>query len=672
MLESEKNNFKWSILLLAVVGFCLYFNSLGNGFVWDDKYLIEDNEFIRDFSHIQGIFTHHLFYFSRLPVMHYYRPLQTLTYLLDYQVWKLNPLGYHLVNVSLHVFNAILMFYLVTLVSGRRKLAFLASLIFLIHPLHNAAVAYVSGRADLLVTALMLSSLIFFVKFVISGQSQFGFYSGALILFFIALLTKEISLLLVVWLFLIYSFVNPDSRKAGFRNQLLLISPFLIIGGIFQLHNLIAVEDIFLPPNLSTFSWLKLFTWLKIVFLYLGMIFAPFNLHMERATPIISSLSSSLVPVLLAGAVAIGFMMRKLYRHSRVSFFGLAWFFLSLIPVYFSMYFNSVLYGKHLAIMAEHWLYLPMIGFAVFCASEVEIINARRRSAIKIPVNAALILLLFFYMFQTARMNYVWRDNETLFKNTLKFAPYSYKPYVLLGQFYARQGKTDQAIAVFRQGLIQNPEASQLYLNLGIAFDRKKDGGRAISAYRKAIELNPLNFYALNDLGVMYAVARQMDKAKEEWRKACEANPEFELSHRNLLLAYKNDPAIKKCREQLAKDPSNPELSRQLAEAYFSRGIYPEAMETLHKILAAHPRDGLSYNALGFMSIKLRRFKEAERYFKKAIEVAPDLWEAYNNLASLYATKGRYRQARALWEKVLQAVPDNKVAADNLVKLGKN
>lgn len=668
MLCSDKLHTKKMIFFVVATGLCLYLNTLGNGFVWDDKYLIEDNLFIRDFSHLKEIFTKHLFYFLRQPAVHYHRPLQILTYLIDHQIWNLNPFGYHLTNVLLHILNSVLIFCFVETLFRMRKIAFFASLLFLIHPLHNAAVAYISGRADPLVTVLILSSTISFMKFIVHGQRPAFYYFLALILFCLSLFTREIAILLPLLLIVVYLFVNTGKKTNGLWNFSFLILPFLIIGYIFAKYIFLGEEDMFLAPNLTSISWLRVLTWFKAVFIYLRIIFLPINLHMERTTSIIDSFGDPLVPFLFLGIVAIGIIMKLVYKHSRISFFGLVWFFLTLIPIFFAMYFKTHILSNNLVIMAEHWLYIPLIGFAIFLASEIEIIQEKCPVIIRSVANTIFILLMIFYVLQTIQMNYIWRNNESLFKNTLKYSPYSYKPYVWLGQIYLRQGKTDKAIALFRDGLAKIPAAPRLYVDLGRAYESKKEKGLAIEAYHKAIELDPLDFLARNNLGVLYAATRQIDKAKEEWKKAFEANPEFEFPHHNLLVANKNDPAIKKYQKLLEKDPLNLNLNLELAGYYFSLGLYPEAIAVLKSCLTLAPRDPVAYNLLGFISLQLRYFKAAERYFKKAIEVSPNFLEPYNNLAALYATLGKPRLAREFWEKALLIDPNSNLVKDNLKK----
>lgn len=666
MGRNKQINSGWAIFLLLVAGLAIYSNSLANGFVWDDRFLIVNNQFIRGFSHIKEIFTYHLFYFSRLPIMRYYRPVQAISYIFDYQIWKLIPFGYHLTNILLHILNTILMFYLIVVNFNKKRVAFWASLLFLIHPLHNAAVAYVSGRADLLVVCFMLLGMICFAKSLVDSPNKIYYYVFSLLLFFVSLFTKEISLLLPILLILLYQTTDINPKSKGLPNIFINIAPFLIIGFVFLRCSFLFTEEVFIPHNLSIVSWSRLLTWIKVIFIYLGLVFLPLNLHMERAATIVSSLKDPLVVFLIIGVLAVGVIMRGIYKQSKVSFFGISWFFIATTSIFFSMYFNTTMLNRNLVIMAEHWLYLPLIGFTVFIAGGLEIILERSLVVFKRAISAILVLAAFFYSFQTVKINYVWRDDESLFKNILRYAPYSEKPYLVLGQLYISKGDFDQAIALFRKGLAANPAGAALYTNLGIALERKSDLVSAVEAYKQAIRFDPSAYEAYNNLGVIYVKSGQTDKAKEQWRMALKVNPDFDLAYNNLVVAYKKDKTIKRYKAQLEKDPLNLKLNQELAGYYISIGIYPEAIEVLKKCLDFAPQDGLAYNMLGFINIKFGYFKEAEIYFKKAIEVSPNLVLPYNNLASIYAIRGKLKQAKEIWEKALQIDPNSDLIKDNL------
>ena len=134
------------ILLILTIG--VYSNTLKNGFVFDDYFIIIDNIFIKDWKNLSGLLSKD--YFSRSGEATY-RPVVTLSYFVDYSLWGLKPYGYHLTNVLIHSVNAVLVFLFVLLLIKGRRAAFLAALLFAVHPVLTEAVNAISLREDLLI-----------------------------------------------------------------------------------------------------------------------------------------------------------------------------------------------------------------------------------------------------------------------------------------------------------------------------------------------------------------------------------------------------------------------------------------------------------------------------------------------------------------------------------------
>lgn len=156
-----------SIAIIIVFTFAAYANSLGNDFIWDDEFLVRDNMYIRSFSHLKDIFTSYLASSSG-NINNFYRPLQDLSYMIDYFFWGYDPMGFRLTNIILHSLCAALIYILMARILGDYRPALLAGLFFGVHPINTEAVTYIAGRADPLYLVFFLSSFILFLK-VIGG-----------------------------------------------------------------------------------------------------------------------------------------------------------------------------------------------------------------------------------------------------------------------------------------------------------------------------------------------------------------------------------------------------------------------------------------------------------------------------------------------------------------------
>ena len=148
--------------LIVAATLLVYANALGNAFLWDDHFLVVGNTAIKHWANVATIFVHPLF--PDAIGSRYYRPLQTLTYLLDYQLWGLRPWGFHLTNMLLHAGTAVLLYRLGLVVLRDARAALAGALLFAVHPIHTEAVTYVSGRSDPLAAFLMLAAALWFVR----------------------------------------------------------------------------------------------------------------------------------------------------------------------------------------------------------------------------------------------------------------------------------------------------------------------------------------------------------------------------------------------------------------------------------------------------------------------------------------------------------------------------
>lgn len=335
-----------SLFVIAGLGFLVYSNSLKGEFIWDDNWLVKDNAAIQHWSGIPKIFLRGI----ESGIEYSYRPLQAITYLIDHSLWGLKPFGYHLSNIFFHVLAAISLYGLIYVLFQDWLLAFLTSAFFVVHPVHTEAVSYIAGRSDSLALLFMLVVIILYVK-TLESKNRWC-YVLALVSYLGALLSREHSVVLPVVLLLYHYAFKKKFWAKGFIPVLLVTLTYIFLR-VTLLKPLLYVAQ-----NLSTL-WQRIPGFFVALSTYLRLLVLPVHLHMEYGSNVFSISEPRSAGGFLLLLSALFYILKEKRRRS-LGFFSVSWFFLTLLPV-------SNLYPIN-AYMAEHWLYLPSVGFFLIVA----------------------------------------------------------------------------------------------------------------------------------------------------------------------------------------------------------------------------------------------------------------------------------------------------------------
>ena len=528
-LKNRKIIIILAMLILAAT-FLVYFNCLKNGFIWDDKYLIVNNSQIKSFSHLSNVFKTCVGYGSDNP-NNFYRPMQELSNMTDYFFWKKNPMGFHLTNVLLHSFAAILVYLFIFYLSGNITIAALCGLLFGIHPINTEAVTYIAGRADMLYSIFFLSSLILFIRYVNHMVEQVKANTLlilSLVCFIFSLLSKEASIVLPLIIFAyIYIILKNSLAEDTYRNIRNLWIPYAIIVAVyFLLRSTVFDFSSFMPPSMfdviSKFSFpIRLFTFFKAVVNYYLLLMFPIGLHMERIIDVTKQIfepNAILAFLIVSATIASGFI---LYRKNRLISFFIFWFFINLLPVSNIYPINSFI--------AEHWLYMAALGYFFILAFLLHNTYIKNTSKmLKLLIVLLTTTLLITYSFLTIKRNMDWRNEITFFKNTLKYSPKNARLHLALGNAYYEKKKVEDAIKQYKKVISIKKDYAMGYSNIGAAYMTQKKFVEAEKYLKKAAQLRfnfPFVHYAL---GIIYY----------NTNRANEAIPELELSIKQMPNYY--------------------------------------------------------------------------------------------------------------------------------------
>ncbi|TVM03638.1 MAG: hypothetical protein CV087_04250 [Candidatus Brocadia sp. WS118] len=752
MISSYQNKVYLHTIPIGIIVFLTiitYLNCLPNQFVYDDTSTIVDNQLIRHWGNLKGLFNQDYFKYSGELT---YRPLVTLSYIFDYSLWHLNPLGYHIVNVVLHAMNVILIYFLLFFIfryfdtrtgqsvnnplasppssdfqgynTGKTEitrkalpqagLASLTSTLFAVHPITTEVVNGISYREDLIATAFLLASFLFFVLcqervmpqnppiFLAGGNNPKGFAvpqafsKGTMFLsvsafttYFFALLSKESAIVLPALVFCFIMIFTADAPANGHSSRFFSLgraalktmrTPFLLgyLGisilyltvRFFILHN--PGEKIGYPEG-SFF--INALTMTKVLGRYLTTVFLPFNLNADYhvlylkpplplpfVIPLFVLISIAIIAVRLvkkANAHQVSASCEKKNAQSvnkgcyyRIMLFAILWFFLSLLPV-----LNIIPLAN---IMADRYLYLPLIGFCLCISTGF----AAFGKTIRYPV---IISLLIFYVVITVARNNVWRDEFTLWHTSSQSPLCSFTTYNNLGTQYNKKGDPDTALRCYQKALQKAQEVgfnqyAAVYYNIGNAYEKKNLPYQAVSAYKKAIQMKHDYQQAHNNLGKIYFTLGQYDDAMGEYNTAITINPNFAYVYNNLGVLYhklgRQEDAIMVYQKAVSLDPQYGDAYYNLGNVYEARKQYDLALEAYKDALKFEPAQAYIHNNLGTIYDKKGLLEDAIAAYKHAIRLNPAYPYSYNNLGATLIKKGDTEGAVVAFQKAVDLLPD--------------
>ncbi|HOW36030.1 MAG TPA: tetratricopeptide repeat protein [Candidatus Omnitrophota bacterium] len=587
--------------ILVLLTFLAYGNSLFNSFVWDDQVFIVSNPFIRSLKYIPDFFQNPPGVMSSWGrgFDTYYRPFFLTSFTLDYHLWGLKPFFFHLYNVLLHIICTILVFYFARRFIDDDIFAFLAALFFGLHPVHTDAVTPVYNRMDILVSCFSLGSFLCFSRFLKAREKGFKFYLYSLLLFSLALFSKEFAIMLPVALFL-YDFLFVE-RNIGriIRERWLcylgigavlffyMSFRFLALGSFAAgyLDKLVGETFEGIHPVLLSF-----YAVFHALFVYIQKLFLPVNLNViHQYSPGRYGGGGVIAAVFL---VAAGFYYAFAFRNKRKEIsFWILWFFIMIFPVSQIIPFGNI--------VAERYVYLPSVGFC--CLLGYVLMSLYNRALAKDVgglggrgLVLVIILVSAFYLYQTVLRNYDWRTEFSLWKSSISQNPFYTGSHTQMAKAYAEMGREEDAEREYIKALSLSPNNSVALNSLGSYYVRKGRMQEGLALMLKALRIDPQDTFAYINVGRTYNLMKEYDLAIKYLRTA-------KLLNKGCLECYFD-----------------------LGLAYANKGEYQSAAEEFKEALAIDPNFAYAYYGLGLVNFREGNKARADTFFQKAIKLNPN------------------------------------------------
>jgi tetratricopeptide (TPR) repeat protein len=572
-------------LAILIASFVLYGNTLKHDYALDDDIYTRKNVHVqKGFSALKDIFNKGSLHGFSGANDAQYRPVALLNFMAETSFFGLNPHVSHFFNVLFYALTCIVLFLFLRKILNKYPLAVsaAAALLFTFHPIHTEVVANIKSRDEILSFLFGITSFYFLAKYIENEKKNY--YWLSVLVFFIAIMSKETSLMFVFIIVLNLYFFSEFT----FKKIIKLSIPYFgaiavymlirssVLSSVTFTEKMIVVNNSLMAAKNAAEMYATNFVMMGK---YIWMLIWPYPLSYDysyQQIPIVNwtsmaAIASAIVYLLLGGYVIWKFKRKDIYAYS-ILFFMLTLFLASNLVI------------KIGATFGERFLFAPSLAFCMVLP--IVLFRIIKLNPTKY-IYAGTFILLFVYSTIVIPRNRVWKNNFELFKSGAVTSPNSVRTNLSLASEYRVKAEVsqepvirkqffDSSIKYFQKGAIIYDKDPEIFYNLGVTYYEMGDKENAIKEYLKAIEKKPDYILALNNLGVIY----------------------FERQE------YEN--ALKCFSSSLKYDKNNADAYASTGAVYHNKGNYDIALKNYEKAISINPKliyvyDNLIkiYNTLG-------------------------------------------------------------------------
>lgn len=511
-ISASKQKF-FIYIILTIITFAVFWQVHHYEFVnFDDLAYVTENRHIQS-----GITSEGMCWAFSTKYFGLWNPLVWMSFMLDYQLFGLNPGGYHITNLILHILSVLMLFWLFNRMTGMlRKSAFVAAF-FALHPLHVESVAWISERKDVLSAFFWMLTLCLYVYY--TEKPGVKRYLPVLFSFILGLMSKAmvvtlpfIMILLDYWPLNRYSNRIDSHNKKVFLWQIKEKTPFIIL-------SMFLVFLTFYNPGMPDIKDLPLISRINnaiVSFItYLGKTFWPYDMAIFYSfpihTPLWQVIGAALLIIVMTTAVIV---MSKRLPHL---FVGWMWYAITIAPVIGVIQISkSVPYA-----MADRYHYLPSIGIALMIAWGIPSLISGKpiRKYILFPAVISFLAILAVISWQQCSY---WKNSVNLWSHALRVTKENDVVYLRLGNAFGRLGQYQKAIVHFNEAIRLQPDNTEAYNGRGISYNKMGQYKPALENFNKAIDLDPYYMAAYKNRGDVYLMRGNHALACQDALKACD------------------------------------------------------------------------------------------------------------------------------------------------------
>lgn len=579
----------------------------------------DDNRYVTENRHVvTGLTIDNIIWAFTASHFFMWHPVTSLSHMLDCELFALNAGGHHLVNLAIHIANALLLFEILRRMTNRIWPSAFVAAVFALHPLSVESVAWVAERKNLLSGLFWFLTIVAYIRYV--NKPQISNYLLVILVFVLALMAKPTTVTLPFALLLLdYWPLDRFEKLSLWRLFKGKIPLFVLSAGLCVITVITQQSGDVLSLNRQFPFSIRLANALVSYATYICKMIYPVHLTVFYPHPGFSlALWKSVAAFMLLAVISI--ILLYFGRKKSYLVVGWFWFLGTLVPV-----IGFVQAGAQA--MADRYTYIPLIGLFIIIAWGANdlLINWKHRKVLLTVVAGAIVLVLSVCAWrQTSR----WQNSQAVFEHTLNVTSGNYVACNNLGFALLEQDKFDEAISLFQRALQIKPDHVEAYNNLGMAYGKLGRKDEEMQAYQQALKLGSAHAETYHNLGITLNQQGRYREAIDAFKQAIKINPELS------------------------------QVYYELGSAYGKIGLRQEEMEAYNKAIKMNPMYYQAYTNLGVVYSQLGRFEEAINSYLQAVKIEPDYADAYNNLGVVYGQLGRFRESIEAFQRAVQLKPD--------------
>jgi protein O-mannosyl-transferase len=646
----------WPAAVLVLLIFLAYYPTLRCGFIWDDDAYVTENPLLTAPDGMKRI------WFSMDSPSQYF-PLTYTMFRLERPFWGLNPAGYHLFNILLHAANAWLVWRLLKRLGVPG--AWLAAALFALHPVQVESVAWITERKNLLSLFFFLLAWRAWIEFVDERPGPVWRWYGLSLLFYVLALfakttacTLPAALLLVLWL----------KEKPIARSRLAQVAPFVALGLAMGL--LTMWWERYHQGTEGSYYGLgwpeRVLLASRAVWFYVGKLAwpAPLIFSYPKWTIDVGDPWAYVWPVASMGLAGLIYWARGWLGRGVEA--AVLFYVAMLSPMLGFIMLATFQYSY----VADHYQYVASIGLLALAAAAITVISGRLRGKWAWGPPAGCGILLLGLGVLTWRQTGIYRDRETLWRDTLKKNPASWMAHDNLGTCLFETGRLEDAMELFRRSLKLNPNGVVGHNNYSAALQRCGRLDEAEAMLRKALELAPGYIPSHINLVKIFQKRGQLNEVVEEFKTILQLLPPSGPARiglaDSLCLLGRPGEAIPYYREAQEANPTNADVRIRLGRALIENGEFGSAESTFSSVLQADPGNAKAMDGMGYALAMQGQLEAAKSRFREAMQRDPKDAYAHLHYAICLSAHRQAAEAMAEYRRALSLDPDLSLACNNL------